>query len=238
MEQVRRAIRLRHYSRRTEEAYAGWIRRYIRFHGIRHPDALGPEHITSFLSALPTDGHVSASTQNQALCAVLFMYRVVLGRDLGDIQGVVRARASKRLPVVLSRSDVKAVLAHLGGHVSVGSGPPVWRRAAPARGARTARQGSGPRARTGDRSARKGEEGPGTTPPGSAVTLAGVLPVDFTCMNRPFSGWSQRPFEPPESSRRPRVTPLDIRSRHISWRTVTTSALCRNCSATATSAPP
>jgi len=115
MEQVRRAIRLRHYSRRTEEAYAGWIRRYIRFHGIRHPDALGPEHITSFLSALPTDGHVSASTQNQALCAVLFMYRVVLGRDLGDIQGVVRARASKRLPVVLSRSDVKAVLAHLEG---------------------------------------------------------------------------------------------------------------------------
>ena len=100
MEQVRRAIRLRHYSRRTEEAYAGWIRRYIRFHGIRHPDALGPEHITSFLSALATDGHVSASTQNQALCAVLFMYRVVLGRDLGDSQGVVRARASKRLPGV------------------------------------------------------------------------------------------------------------------------------------------
>jgi integron integrase len=115
MEQVRRAIRLRHYSRRTEEAYAGWIRRYIRFHGIRHPDALGPEHITSFLSALATDGHVSASTQNQALCAVLFMYRVVLGRDLGDIQGVVRARALKRLPVVLSRSEVKAVLAHLEG---------------------------------------------------------------------------------------------------------------------------
>jgi len=115
MEQVRRAIRVRHYSRRPEEAYAGWIRRYIGFHGMQHPDTLGPDHITSFLSALSTDGHVSASTQNQALCAVLFLYRVVLGREVGAVEGVVRAHASKHLPVVLTRVEVSAILTRLHG---------------------------------------------------------------------------------------------------------------------------
>ena len=115
MEQVRRAIRLRHYSRRTEEAYAGWIRRYISFHGMRHPDALGPNHIASFLSGLATEGQVSASTQNQALCAVLFLYRVVLGREVGPVDGVVRAHAPKRLPVVLTRVEVSAILTRLRG---------------------------------------------------------------------------------------------------------------------------
>lgn len=115
MEQVRRAIRVRHYSRRTEEAYAGWIRRYIAFHGMRHPAGMGPAEIASFLSALATEGRVSASTQNQALCAVLFLYRAVLQQQVGSIDGVVRAHAPKRLPVVLTRTEVTATLAQLQG---------------------------------------------------------------------------------------------------------------------------
>jgi integron integrase len=115
MEQVRRAIRLRHYSRRTEASYAAWIRRYIQHHGMRHPESLGPEQVSAFLTALATDRHVSASTQNQALCAVLFLYRNVLGREIGVADGFVRAREPRRVPVVLTRAEVSAVLAHLKG---------------------------------------------------------------------------------------------------------------------------
>jgi integron integrase len=115
MDQVRRAVRVRHYSRRTEEAYAGWIRRYIAFNGMRHPAGMGPDEIASFLSALATDGRVSASTQNQALCAVLFLHRVVLGHEVGAIDGIVRAHAPKRLPVVLTRTEVAGALAQLTG---------------------------------------------------------------------------------------------------------------------------
>ncbi len=82
---------------------------------MRHPDALWPNHIASFLSGLATEGHVSASTQNQALCAVLFLYRVVLGREVGAVEGVVRAHASKHLPVVLTRVEVSAILTRLHG---------------------------------------------------------------------------------------------------------------------------
>jgi integron integrase len=117
MEQVRRAIRVRHYSRRTEEAYVGWIRRYIAHHGMRHPATLEAAHVASLLTSLATDQHVSASTQNQALCAVLFLHRVVLGRDLGIVNGVVRARTPPRLPVVLTRAEVSAILAQLTGTV-------------------------------------------------------------------------------------------------------------------------
>jgi integron integrase len=115
MDQVRRAVRVGHYSRRTEEAYAGWIRRYIAFNGMRHPAGMGPDEIASFLSALATDGRVSASTQNQALCAVLFLHRVVLGHEVGAIDGIVRAHAPKRLPVVLTRTEVAGALAQLTG---------------------------------------------------------------------------------------------------------------------------
>ena len=115
MEQVRRAIRVRHYSRRTEEAYAGWIRRYIAFNGMRHPAGMGPAEIASFLSSLATDGGVSASTQNQALCAVLFLHRTVLGHEVAGVDGIVRAHAPKRLPVVLTRTEVTNALAQLRG---------------------------------------------------------------------------------------------------------------------------
>jgi len=107
---VRRAIRLRHYSRRTEEAYVAWIRRFVRFHGMRHPAELAEQDVARFLSSLAVERGVSASTQNQALSALLFLYHAVLDRPLGVFRGLVRARQAKRLPVVLTREEVAAVL--------------------------------------------------------------------------------------------------------------------------------
>jgi integron integrase len=115
LDRVRLAIRARHYSRRTEDAYAHWIRRFILFHGKRHPAEMGGPEVTAFLSSLASDARVSASTQNQALSALLFLYRVVLETDLPWLEGVVRARRPARLPVVLSREEVRAVLDRLDG---------------------------------------------------------------------------------------------------------------------------
>jgi integron integrase len=112
---LRTAIRLRHYSPRTEEAYVSWARRYIAFHGRRHPRELGEADIRRFLSALAEERKVSASTQNQALAALLFLYRDVLGLPLARMEGIARARRPKRLPVVLARAEVAAVLAALTG---------------------------------------------------------------------------------------------------------------------------
>ena len=95
---VRRAIRLRHYSRRTEDAYVAWVRRFIRFCGTRHPRELGPSDVTRFLSSLAVDRNVSASTQNQALAALLFLYRSVLGQEFPWLDDLVRARGPERLP--------------------------------------------------------------------------------------------------------------------------------------------
>ncbi|MBI5709902.1 MAG: integron integrase [Candidatus Eisenbacteria bacterium] len=115
LEQVRRAVRMRHYSRRTEEAYLLWIRRFILFHGKRHPSVLGAAEVTAFLSSLAVDRRVSASTQNQALSAILFLYKSVLEKELEWLNDVVRAKASSRLPVVLTREEVRAVLSCLDG---------------------------------------------------------------------------------------------------------------------------
>jgi integron integrase len=115
MDAVRSAIRVRHFSRRTEEAYATWIRRFVVFHGKRHPRELTAAHVSAFLSALAVDGHVSPSTQNQALSALLFLYRRVLGIDLGPVDEIVRATAPRRLPVVLTRHEVALVLSRLHG---------------------------------------------------------------------------------------------------------------------------
>jgi integron integrase len=106
---------LRRYSRRTERAYLGWIRRYILFHGKRHPAGMGAEEVTRFLSFLAVEGKVSASTQNQALAALLFLYDPVLGIDLPWLRDLVRAAKPTRLPVVLSRDEVRAVLLALRG---------------------------------------------------------------------------------------------------------------------------
>jgi integron integrase len=115
LDRVRAAARLRHYSRRTEAAYVAWIRRYILFHDKRHPAELGAAEVTRFLSSLAIDGRVAASTQNQALGALLFLYRDVLELDLPWLDGVVRAKRPERLPVVLTREEVAAVLRPLTG---------------------------------------------------------------------------------------------------------------------------
>ena len=115
LEQVRELLRSRHYSFRTEEAYAGWIRRYILFHSKRHPAELDESYVSAFLSDLAVKGNVAASTQNQALSALLFLYKEVLQRDLKFIGNVVRVRRPPRLPVVLSAEEIRRVLAKLPG---------------------------------------------------------------------------------------------------------------------------
>jgi integron integrase len=111
----RRAIRLRHLSPRTEKAYWGWIVRYVLFHGKRHPVELGAREISRFLSFLATERAVSASTQNQALSALLFLYRDVLGQKIEGLDGLIRARRPRSLPVVLSVRQVSLLLEQLHG---------------------------------------------------------------------------------------------------------------------------
>ncbi len=115
LDRVREAIRARHYSRRTEKTYVGWIRRYILFHGKRHPTEMGAAEVTRFLTSLAVAGNVAASTQNQALSALLFLYRDVLDQDLPWLDNVVRAKGAQRLPVVLTRAEVRAVIQELQG---------------------------------------------------------------------------------------------------------------------------
>jgi integron integrase len=115
LDQVRDAVRVRHYSYRTEQAYVGWIRRFVLFHDKRHPAEMGPDEIRRFLTALAVQRSVSASTQNQALAALLFLYRDVLGRDPGWIDDVVRAKRPQRLPVVLTRTEVARLFDRLDG---------------------------------------------------------------------------------------------------------------------------
>lgn len=108
-------MRLRHFSPRTESAYLGWMRRYYEFHGRHDPSSLGAEHVTAFLNALVTRRRVAASTQNQALAALLFLYRDVLGIDLPWLDDLVHGKSPQRLPVVLTREEVRAVLARMDG---------------------------------------------------------------------------------------------------------------------------
>jgi len=112
LDRVREAARVRHLSLRTERTYVQWIRRYILFHGKRHPAEMAEVEINAFLTHLAVKGKVSASTQTQALCAILFLYRAVLGRDVGKLEGLVRAKRRRKLPVVLTREEVKSILAH------------------------------------------------------------------------------------------------------------------------------
>ncbi len=115
LDRLRQAIRLRHYGRRTEEAYVGWVRRYIVFHRKRHPAEMAEPEVTTFLSHLAQERQVSASTQNQALCAILFLYRHVIARPLGRFDGLVWAKRSAHVPSVLTRDEVVGVLAQMSG---------------------------------------------------------------------------------------------------------------------------
>jgi integron integrase len=118
MDKVKSELRVRHYSIRSEEAYTAWIRRYIQFHR-RHPRDLGGEDLNRFLTYLAEQGKVSASTQNQAKSAILFLYRHVLKMKLEWLDDVVCARKPRRLPTVLSRDEVTAVLSRLEGTVQL-----------------------------------------------------------------------------------------------------------------------
>lgn len=111
LEQMRAVLRFKRYSIRTEQSYLDWVKRFIRFHGKRHPRDMGADEVRAFLSHLAVEGNVAASTQNQALNALLFLYQQVLQLDLPYLQDVERARRPKKLPVVLTRQEAKALLA-------------------------------------------------------------------------------------------------------------------------------
>lgn len=115
LDQVRAEIRLRHYSLRTEQVYTHWIRRYVLFHDKRHPSTMGEREITAFLTDLAVNRHVSASTQNQALSAILCLYRNVFHMQLEWLDDVVRAKRSQRLPVILSRDELRRLLGCMHG---------------------------------------------------------------------------------------------------------------------------
>jgi integron integrase len=112
---ARDEMRLRHFSLRTEKAYLGWIRRYVHFHGRRHPRDMGATEVTAFLTYLAVEQKVAASTQNQALQALLFLYKQVLALDLPLLDSVVRAHAPRRLPVVLTQDEVRRIFQHIEG---------------------------------------------------------------------------------------------------------------------------
>ncbi len=115
LDRVRWQLRVKHYSIRTEQAYVDWIRRYILFHGKRHPGEMGEEQITQFLTHLAVDKHVAASTQNQAFSALLFLYQQVLERKLDFIDDVQRVKRPAKLPVVFTRAEARDVLGQLKG---------------------------------------------------------------------------------------------------------------------------
>src|SRR5438105_9440581 len=115
IEQVRNVMRFKHYSLRTDRNYLDWIERFIRFHGMRHPREMGEAEVGAFQTHLAREGKVAASTQNQALSALLFLYKEVLKQEIGWLKQVERAKKPARLPVVLTRDEVRKIFAHLHG---------------------------------------------------------------------------------------------------------------------------
>jgi len=119
LEVARQSIRTKHYSIRTEEVYLGWMRRFIRFHKMRHPRDMGAVEVQQFLSHLAVDGDVAASTQNQALSALLYLYKEVLGIDLPWLNEVTRAKKPKKLPVVLTRTEISSLMLQAEGEMGL-----------------------------------------------------------------------------------------------------------------------
>ena len=115
LDQLRFAIRTRHLSYRTEQAYVNWVKQFIHFHKMKHPEDMDETYISLFLTNLAVNRKIAASTQNQALCAVLFLYKHVLKKELGWIDNVERAKTPERVPVVFSKKEVEQVLARLEG---------------------------------------------------------------------------------------------------------------------------
>ena len=115
LDRVREVIRRKHYSFRTEQTYVDWIRRFILFHDKRHPSEMAEVEVTQFLTYLAREGKVAASTQNQALSALLFLYKEVLKQEIGWLDQVERAKRAARLPVVLTQDEVRKLFKHLFG---------------------------------------------------------------------------------------------------------------------------
>ena len=115
LQRVRDVVRRKQYSIRTEQVYVDWIKRFILYHKKRHPSEMGEEEVAEFLTHLARDRNVAPATQNQALSALLFLYKEVLKQDIGWLQNVERARKPSKLPVVLSHAEMKRVFAHLHG---------------------------------------------------------------------------------------------------------------------------
>lgn len=115
LDQVRSVIRVKHYSIRTEKSYSSWIKQFIRFHNLAHPKNMGAKEVQAFLSYLAVTRNVSASTQNQALCAILFLYRDVLKIELEYMDELIRAKRPTKISVVFTRDEAKAVINHLDG---------------------------------------------------------------------------------------------------------------------------
>jgi integron integrase len=115
LDRLAEALRSRHYSRRTEQAYRHWVKRFIFFHNVRHPAEMAEPEINAFLTHLAVKERVSASTQTQALCALVFLYRHIIGYQVGNLGEIIRARKPTRVPVVMTREEVKAVLTNLSG---------------------------------------------------------------------------------------------------------------------------
>lgn len=122
LDRLREQIRVRHYSIRTESAYVYWVRHFVRFHKLRHPADMGAAEVEQFLTHLAVERNVSASTQNQALAALLFLYKQVLGTELPWLDDVVRATPSERLPLVLSRDETRRLLQNFDGEVALVAG--------------------------------------------------------------------------------------------------------------------
>ena len=115
LDQLRDRIRLKHYSIRTEKAYLDWNRRFILFHNKKHPRTMGTQQVEQFLTYLAVNGRVASSTQNQALSAILFMYKEVLGIELPWLNGVTRAKRPEKIPLVFSKNEIQKLLANLEG---------------------------------------------------------------------------------------------------------------------------
>jgi integrase len=293
LDRVRAAVRARHFSRRTEQAYVGWIRRFILFHEKRHPAEMSGPEVSKFLSALAVEGDVAASTQNQALSALLFLYRVVLEQDLPWLDDIVRAKRPARLPAVLSREEVRDVIRHIDGtpqlmalllygaglrllecarlrvkdmdfarnQLTIRGGKGGKDRVAPlpaivaadlARHLEAAKQqheldvhqGAGwvelPGGwRASTRTPAASGPGSGCSPPRASISTARpATGAAITCTSRSFSARSSWQSARPACPSAPRATPSATPSPPTCSKTAPTSAPCRNCSATATSAPP
>ncbi len=122
LDRMRDVMRLKHYSFRTEQTYCDWVERFIRFHRLRHPSELGEAEVSEFLTHLAREGNVAASTQNQALSALLFLYKQVLKLEIGWLEGVERPKKPVRVPVVLTRDEVHKIFAHLHGSMRIMAG--------------------------------------------------------------------------------------------------------------------